>query len=119
MKIMPYVFTLLAVGGIAAGQILFKMTAGKITGRPMMESARDLSTIIPFGIALFIYASATVFWVLALRDLPLSRAYMFMAASFIIVPLVSVRVFGETLSTGYFIGLALIIAGLFVTQTFR
>lgn len=116
---MAYVLTLMAVGGIAAGQILFKITATGLSGRPMTEALRDPAVMAPFGAALVVYGFATIFWVLALRELPLGRAYMFMAASFVIVPMVSVVLFAEKLGPGYFAGLALILVGLVVTQTFR
>lgn len=119
MTALPYIFTLLAVCGIAAGQILFKTTASRLSEQSFTEAARDMGVLLPFGVALVVYGLATVFWVLALRDLPLGRAYMFMAASFVIVPLVSRQLFGEELSVGFFAGLALIVAGLFVTQAFR
>lgn len=116
MALMPYVLTILAVLSIAAGQFLFKLVANRMAGRPVVEAATDLSTLLPFALALVVYGGATVLWILALRDLPLSRAYMFMALSFVIVPLLSRVFYAEALSGGFLLGLGLIVAGLIVTQ---
>lgn len=108
------VLVLLAVLCIAAGQILFKMTAICIQGLPVVSILADWRTITIFGTALGIYAAATLLWVLALRDLSLSYAYMFMSLSFVIVPLAAVLLFGERFSTSYLVGSALIICGLLI-----
>lgn len=113
----PYIFACIAVLAIASGQILFKTVALKLVGRPLSEALTDTSVLIPFFLAATIYAGATVFWILALRDLSLSRGYMFMAASFVIVPVISSLLFDERLSLGFLAGVALIITGMIVTQT--
>ncbi len=113
-----YVLTLMAVMAIAAGQLLFKITANRIAGRTVADFVTDLTVLGPFVLAGTIYAAATVLWIMALRDLPLGRAYMFMALSFVIVPLVSTVLFSEQLSLGFAVGVGLIIAGLIVTQVF-
>ncbi|KIC45525.1 hypothetical protein RA28_10645 [Ruegeria sp. ANG-S4] len=113
---MPYVFTILAVMGIAAGQILFKIVASRIDGRPPLMLVQDSSFMWPLIGSLMIYAGATVLWILALQNLALSRAYMFMSLSFIIVPVISAIFFNEPLTPGFLLGLGLIIAGVTVTQ---
>ncbi|MEL6768665.1 MAG: 4-amino-4-deoxy-L-arabinose-phospho-UDP flippase [Pseudomonadota bacterium] len=100
---------------IACGQILFKITAERISGEPITSIISDWRTIVIFGIALGIYGVATIMWVLALRELALSQAYMLMSLSFVIVPVAAMVLFGEKLSTGFFLGSALIISGLIVT----
>ncbi|MEM8615696.1 MAG: EamA family transporter [Pseudomonadota bacterium] len=115
---LPYILTICAVACIACGQLLFKMTANRMAGRAVSEWAMDLHVLIPFFISMVIYAGATLLWILALRDLPLSRAYMFMTLSFVIVPALSAVFFEERLTIGFLIGLGLILVGLFVTQRF-
>lgn len=115
---LPYVFTITAVLGIAVGQILFKTVASRIGGRGPLELLHDSSVLLPFIASLAIYGAATVLWILALQNLQLSRAYMFMSLSFIIVPVISMIFFGEALTVGFLIGLALIIAGVTVTQVY-
>ena len=68
-----------------------------------------------FWIALFIYGTATVLWVFTLSRVPLSRAMPFVALTFAIVPIVSVVALGERLNLAYWIGVAIIAAGVYVT----
>lgn len=114
----PYILSLCVVGALAGGQILFKLAASRIQGRTVIEIAGQTSFLFPFFVALFVYAVSTVLWVMALRDLPLSRAYMFMSLSFIIVPAISALLFKEQLTPGFLVGVALIAAGLVITQVF-
>lgn len=115
---LPYILTIIAVIGIAAGQILFKMVAVRIQGRDFLDLVQDTNFMYPLIGSLCIYACATVLWILALQHLALSRAYMFMSLSFIIVPTVSAVFLSEPLTWGFLAGLALIIAGVTVTQVF-
>jgi drug/metabolite transporter (DMT)-like permease len=110
----PLLMVLLAVLCIAAGQLLFKLTADRIKGQDILSILGDWSTLLIFGTALGIYAGATVLWVLALRDLSLAYAYMFMALSFVIVPVAAIILFGEKVTPSYFLGAALIIGGLMI-----
>lgn len=68
-----------------------------------------------FWVALFIYGAATVLWVFTLSRVPLSRAMPFVALTFAIVPIVSVFALGERLNLAYWIGVAIIAAGVYVT----
>lgn len=68
-----------------------------------------------FWVALFIYGAATVLWVFTLSRVPLSRAMPFVALTFAIVPIVSVVALGERLNLAYWIGVAIIAAGVYVT----
>jgi drug/metabolite transporter (DMT)-like permease len=108
----PLLMVLLAVLCIAAGQVLFKLTADRIQGLQIISILGDRRTIMIFGSALGIYAAATVLWVLALRDLSLAYAYMFVSLSFVLVPIAAVVLFGERVSASYLMGSALIICGL-------
>ncbi|SDX72546.1 undecaprenyl phosphate-alpha-L-ara4N flippase subunit ArnF [Ruegeria halocynthiae] len=118
MSILPYVFTITAVLGIAAGQILFKTVALRIAGRPPSVLIQDPAFMGPLIASLAIYGVATVMWILALQSLALSRAYMFMSLSFVIVPVLSATYFGEPLTWGFLAGLSLIVVGVTLTQLF-
>lgn len=113
---LPYVLTIVTVVLIATGQILFKLTAQRISGRPVLEGLGDTAVLFPFIVALGIYGFATLLWIFALRELPLARAYFLMSLSFLIVPVVSALVFSERFTPGFALGGALIIAGVLVTQ---
>jgi len=58
---------------------------------------------------------ASLFWMAAMTKFEISFAYPFMSASFILVFLLSMFLFGETFTWGKVIGLLLITAGIFVT----
>lgn len=58
---------------------------------------------------------ASLFWMAALTRFELSFAYPFMSLAFVFVFALSVVLFGETMSLGKFVGLVLIVAGIFTT----
>lgn len=104
---------LLAIGvmvAISSGQLLFKLAADRLAERPIWHLA--LSPV--FLVALCVYAMATLGWMMVLRRLPLSQAYPFAVLTFLLVPVVSHFVLREEISGSYWIGLALVIAGLVV-----
>lgn len=73
---------------IAVGQLMFKrvsISLGDVQGLNMI--ALKLATDPLFILALMLYGSATILWVLALREVPLSIAYPFTALAFVLVPL--------------------------------
>ena len=57
---------------------------------------------------------ASLFWILALTKLKLSEAYPFTAASFILVLISSVLIFGESPSTGKVAGTMIVALGIIV-----
>ena len=97
--------------GIAAGQILFKLSANAAKSADSFFAAPALIWLF-FAIA--IYGTTTLAWVWVLQNTGLARVYPYMATSFAVVPLVSYFVFEERFSDNYFIGLALILLGLIV-----
>jgi drug/metabolite transporter (DMT)-like permease len=102
---------------LAVGQLLFK--AGALQGQPV----RDLASLIrlfsaPLMLAaLALYAVTTLLWVYTLQSVPLSRAYPFTALGFVLVPLASARLFDEVLGGRYLAGVALLLAGLYLTAS--
>ena len=113
---LPYILTFATVLLIATGQILFKFTAQRLVGRPILEALRDTAVLFPFVVAVGIYGFATLLWIFALRDLPLTRAYFLMSLSFLIVPVISALVFSERFTPGYAVGGAVIVVGVVITQ---
>ena len=94
--------------GMASGQILFKLAAGRGGFDHALSSWQ-------FWTACILYGVVTLFWVLLLRKLDLSKAYPIMAATYVIVPLASVLVLDEKVGLTYLMGIALIIAGIVLT----
>lgn len=104
---------LLCVVGISAGQILFKLTSRSIdAASPIVSMA--LNPI--FIAALLIYGLATIAWIWALRHVELSLAYPLMALSYLIVPFGSHFLLGEQVAARYWIGVALICAGIILSS---
>jgi drug/metabolite transporter (DMT)-like permease len=57
---------------------------------------------------------AMVLWLMILRQLSLTEAYPWTALIYIITPIASTIIFGELLKPQYFLGLALVIVGVFI-----
>jgi len=106
---------LLYAGGMAAGQLLFKSAALRYaaSGGEAGERLIGLFQNAYFLSALVLYAALTIFWVWLLSFTSLSRAYPFVALAFAVTPLLAGFVFGEALSLRLFIGLLLMLCGLF------
>ena len=100
---------------IAVGQILFKITSSSITGKSAGVLIEQLARSPYFWAALAIYGTATLAWIGAIRGIPISRAYMFMALSFVYVPLFSYLVLAERITTAQMIGTGIIVAGIVIT----
>lgn len=103
---------LLCVLGIAIGQILFKLGAMHWSTPTSLPEPKAMVYLI---LAFALYGITTIGWVLVLRKADLGRIYPIMALAFVIVPLASRVVFGETYPTTYIIGCTLIIIGIFFT----
>lgn len=96
---------------ISIGQLLFKLASAHLDFR---RPFADLKGIAILALALALYGSATLLWVAALRNVPLSRLYPVMALSFILVPLGGLVLLREPISVQYWLGAGLIVAGLAV-----
>lgn len=57
---------------------------------------------------------ASLFWMMAMTKFQISYAYPFMSSAFVLVLLISVPLFGETLNAAKLCGTALIVAGIVV-----
>lgn len=100
---------LTCVAVISTGQLLFKVASGALDFRRPLDSPKGL---VVLGVALTLYAGATLLWVAALKHAPLGRIYPLMALSFVLVPLGGLFLLREQVSPAYWGGVALIIAGL-------
>jgi drug/metabolite transporter (DMT)-like permease len=109
MNATAYALTLASVAMICAGQVLFKLVGLRLTQGTVWQAGGLLLT------ALAIYGVATLLWVYVLRTVPLTKAYPFMALSFILVPLAGVYLFSEPVRPQYLVGVALILAGIVIT----
>lgn len=108
---MTYFVALACVLGIAAGQILFKLSASSLQ-RTGTIFAPQTALFLFFALAL--YGVTTLAWIWVLQKLELGRVYPLMALAFVLVPIGSHYVFGERFTVQYFAGVALIMAGIIV-----
>ncbi|MBM3527017.1 MAG: 4-amino-4-deoxy-L-arabinose-phospho-UDP flippase [Alphaproteobacteria bacterium] len=97
--------TVAVVLGMSSGQILFKLAAGR-------GGAVEIMLSPVFWSAVALYGVVTILWVMLLREIDLSRAYPFIAATYILVPAASVAILGEKVGLSYLLGVALIVAGI-------
>ncbi|MCH9673056.1 MAG: EamA family transporter [Gammaproteobacteria bacterium] len=102
---------------VAAGQVLFKSVGLRLGSKGFEALLTDYVAASLMLLALTLYGISTLGWVLALRQVPLSTAYLFMSLSFLIVPALASVFLGETISTKTFLGGGLIVAGILVAST--
>lgn len=107
----PYVVGLLCVAGLAAGQILFKMSATALHDGGSFLSMRVAATLLA---AMCLYGVTSIGWVWALQKVELGKIYPLMALAFVLVPFGSHLFFGEQFPPTYFVGIAMIMAGIVV-----
>jgi drug/metabolite transporter (DMT)-like permease len=109
---MTYFIALICVLGIAAGQLLFKISASALHRAGSFFDFHFLATLF---IAFALYGVTTIAWVWVLQKIELGKVYPLMALAFVLVPIGSHFVFGEKFQIQYFIGVAVIIAGIVIT----
>lgn len=109
---MTYLLALVCVIGIAAGQILFKMSSISLQ---KSGSWLDIQTLTVLFSAFALYGLTTVLWVYILQKADLGKIYPLMAFAFAIVPIGSHFFFGERFQPQYFLGIAMIIMGIMLT----
>ncbi len=106
-----WIAPLACVVAISVGQLLFKAASGHLDFRRPLADLRGLAILLA---ALALYGSATLLWVATLRQAPLSQIYPIMALSFVLVPVGGLVFLHEAVSVSYWVGTALILAGLVV-----
>ena len=111
MSASNHLLALVCVGIVAGGQILFKYTALQLR---LAGSPWHPGVLLPASLSLLIYGVAALLWIRLLQDVPLSRAYPYMALSFVIVAGAGWLLFREQISGAYVVGLGLVVAGLIV-----
>jgi drug/metabolite transporter (DMT)-like permease len=111
-----YLVLLVCVLVIVAGQVLFKVAALGLRLDATLPLTANLQnnakSIFLVMLALGLYFASTCAWVLALRSVPLSLAFMFNAISFALVPTAGFLVFGEAMPRFFWLGSLFIVVGL-------
>lgn len=111
----PYFLVAICVISLVIGQLLFKAISGEIIEPFDIFRRRD--TLLKLSAAVILYGSSTIAWIIALRTLPLSQAYLFNALTFVLVPVAAFFYFHEVLEVRFFIGSAFIIAGIIIASS--
>ena len=104
---MQYLLLFGTTGLLALGQVLFKLSAGHDPAHPW---AFLFSPI--FVAAVAIYGLATVTWIFALRQFPIAVAYPMQALAIVIVLMIGVLFFRESLGPVQWAGVGAILVGM-------
>ncbi|GHU35111.1 hypothetical protein AGMMS50256_29770 [Betaproteobacteria bacterium] len=107
-----YAVAFLVILGMTIGQILFKISSTALTESGSFFALKPAMT---FFAAICLYGITSMAWVWVLQRVELGRIYPLMALAFVLVPLGSHFVFGERFQLQYFLGVALIMVGIFIT----
>ena len=112
-----YILIILCVLCLCLGQIGMKYFSVNFTyeGNIYSSIQHNLPYIAILILSLVTYVGSTALWIVVLRDFPLSRAYIFVSLGFIIGPCMAYFLFDEQLTTGFFIGTALVMAGVYIS----
>ncbi len=108
---MFYFIAILCVFGIAAGQILFKLSASSLAKTGSFFAPQ---TMLMLFSAFALYGLTTIAWIWVLQKIQLGKAYPFMALAFVLVPIGSYFFLGEKFNQQYFLGVLLIMFGIVI-----
>ena len=101
---------------LALGQVLFKKVGLTMRGLPLGEGVTAVARDPALYGALALYGCATLLWIWILSRVPLSQAYPWVAIGTAIVPLLGWYLFDEHIAPVFWLGVALIMAGIILTQ---
>lgn len=108
---MKILYILGCVAFTVFGQILVKKGAVQLKGVTNAWSY-VMNLYILNGLLFAFFAAAS--WIKALQYYKLSYAYPFMSLSFFLVAILSVWIFGETMKLNQWVGLIILLIGLFI-----
>ncbi len=111
-----HILYLVSVAGLlSVGQVLLKIVALRAAdAAPGAGLLINMLSIPLFWITGVVYGLVMVFWVWILTFIPLSLAYPFLMLSLVIVPILCYFFLSETITSRYWIGLALMTLGAYV-----
>jgi len=102
---------------LVAGQLLFKYGAND----KKIENLGDIFKLVfnpVIILALFLYAGTTLLWLYILSSTPISYAYPIQALAFPLVLIISSFIFNEHISIFRWLGVLIIVIGVFVSTKF-
>lgn len=113
MTIKHWIMLLTYPVAVSIGQVMFKAAALRLPAEGI--GLRALGSPMLIG-AYVLWAGLSLFWLLIIRDVPLTRAYPFVALSFLFTPLLAWAAFDEGPDLRYALGIAFIALGVVLTQ---
>ncbi|MFJ3366757.1 4-amino-4-deoxy-L-arabinose-phosphoundecaprenol flippase subunit ArnF [Pseudomonas sp. NPDC086251] len=109
-----FTFALGSVLLVSAAQLAMRWSMSRLpTPEHWLSAPIDLSAVAVVLAAVLAYALSMLCWLLALRDVPLGRAYSLLSISYALVYLLaaSLPLFNEAFSLSKSLGVALVILG--------
>jgi multidrug transporter EmrE-like cation transporter len=101
---------------LAAGQLLFKRVGLVLQNQPFFDGFLLAIRQPTLYAALTLYGFSTPLWIWILSRVPLSQAYPWVTAGMAVVPLLGWYAFGESVAPLFWLGFALILVGISITQ---
>ena len=107
----------IVVSANVGGQLLFKVAADQVKDENNLAALVMRLVAVPamWG-AVLLYGVTILAWVWVLRVMPLSVAYSAVALVFVLVPLLAVWLFRESVMPQFMLGAALIVVGVCLVQ---
>ena len=116
MMLFNFILPALVAIMLAGGQLLFKQCGLAIAGKPPVQVASTLIALPAFWFSLVLYGVATLLWIVVLSRASLARTYVWCVLPVGLVPLLAVRLYHEVLPARFWLGLAVLMCGLLLTQ---
>ncbi|MEW9697913.1 EamA family transporter [Paenibacillus sp. SI8] len=113
IQLLPVLLVLLNVVLLVSGQILWKFALNRtpLTG---LDNLRIVLLQPYLLLGCFLYVLATLLWFYALSRFDLSRIYPLQSVAYVIGALCGLLVFKETFTTSQWMGLLLLVGGIFM-----
>jgi undecaprenyl phosphate-alpha-L-ara4N flippase subunit ArnF len=108
---MKYIWLIASILLGTMGQVLMKWGLETLKSGDAAAAGVKLITAWPVAAGLVSYGLSSVFWLLALRRFPLSTAYPMVSLSYILVMVLSLYLFQETITLQKWAGAAVISLG--------
>jgi len=85
---------------------------GSIAG--VLAAGRLLVFSVPFWLALVAYGTSLVVWIIGLSRVPVSQAYPVLSVGYVIAALAAWTMLGETMSLSRWLGIVVIMSGVWL-----
>ena len=117
---MRYILVSIVIALVTYGQLIIKRQVGQRGPAPLEDPGALgqylLSALLDVGIVSGLGAAvlAALAWIVTVSKYELSSVYPFLAINFLLVPLLSVVLFRESINVSKVLGLSIVIVGLLI-----